>query len=242
MIKKSPSVITSLLIMVNICGVAQATSSDNVSLITQTREHAHYACAECHAIDGNPPITNQYHKQSPTLAGQNTDYLQRQLLAFKSGARQTDEMKAVMMDYSPSEIHQIATYFSMQTLQINKNIDPTIDTLIHSRHVDAIWASKGEKLYQEGDEKRDIAPCKSCHGSYGEGSPQKNAPQLTAQHARYIRMTLQHYQQGKRTTDKSMGSPMQMITKKLSDNEIRELAAYIQRMKTAPKPVIMNPD
>lgn len=210
--------------------LTHAASSDTLALITQTREHAHYSCAECHAIDGNPPITDKYKKQSPRLAGQNVNYLIRQLLAFQAGERHTDEMKGIMQDYSHSEIAQIARYFSEQTLKVASNFNPTIDTLIHTRKEDAMWAEKGKKLYQEGDTTRNIASCQSCHGATGEGNAIKHAPLLTAQHARYIRMALHEYQQGKRTTDQAFGSPMQLITKKLSQSDIQELAAYIQSM------------
>ncbi|WP_299490067.1 c-type cytochrome [uncultured Shewanella sp.] len=216
--------------LVHLYAPSYAASSDSLKLITQVREHAHYSCAECHAIDGNPPITDQYNKQSPTLAGQDMDYLIRQLLAFKAGERQTDEMKGIMQDYSRSEIKKIAQYFSKQPLKIASNLNPTIDTLIHTQKEDAIWVEKGKKLYQEGDIKRNIASCQSCHGIKGEGNKIKHAPQLTAQHARYVRMALHEYQQGKRTTDKAFGSPMQLITKKLSNDDIKELAAYIQSM------------
>lgn len=217
-------------ILVNLYVPINAESSDTLTLITQVREHGHYPCAECHAIDGNPPITDQYNKQSPTLAGQDVNYLIRQLLAFKANERQADEMKGILQDYSHDEITQIAQYFSEQPLKIDPNLNPTIDTLVHSKDEDAIWVVKGKKLYQEGDVSRDIASCQSCHGVNGEGNATKHAPQLTAQHARYTRMALYEYQQGQRTTDHAFGSPMQSVSKKLSENDINELAAYIQSM------------
>ncbi|WP_298773627.1 hypothetical protein [uncultured Shewanella sp.] len=86
-----------------------AASSDTLALITQTREQAHYSCAGCHTIDGNPPITDKYNKQSPRLAGKDVNYVMRQLLAFQAGERHTDEMKGIMQDYSHSEINHQKT-------------------------------------------------------------------------------------------------------------------------------------
>ena len=200
-------------------------------LIKEPRQHAHYPCVECHGIDGNPPITDQYDKQSPNLAGQNAEYLERQLLSFKSGLRYTAEMDGVLQDYSAIEINQMAQYFATQSLVIVVNLDPTIDTLIHSRGEDIAWAASGKMLYQQGDAKKGIEACQSCHGSYGEGLEKTSYPTLTAQHARYIRMTLTAYRQGDRTTDSAIGSPMQTISERLSDTDIRNLAAYIQRLR-----------
>jgi len=203
-------------------------------LISQTRPRGHYSCAECHGIDGNPPITDKYNKQSPTLAGQNADYLTRQLLAFKTGTRYTDEMKDILLDYTDTELKEIANYFSQQVLFIDPNLDPSIDTLVHSKDEDEVWVIKGKKLYETGDSTRGIASCQSCHGPLGKGNSEIQAPQLTAQHARYVRMTLKAYQEGTRTTDAAIGGQMQASTQALTNNDITELAAYIQSMNTAP--------
>ncbi|WP_143735817.1 c-type cytochrome [Methyloprofundus sedimenti] len=208
--------------------------TDAKSLITHVCENGHYSCAECHSETGNPPITDKYDKQSPSLAGQNYQYLLTQLNHFKSGNRYTKEMANTLQDYNADEINQIAFYFSQQTQTTALPFDPSIDTLKHSITEDKLWADKGRVLYQQGDKARGIMACQSCHGLSGEGDSQQTIPKLRAQHARYVRMTLHAYKTGRRTTDKTLDNVMRKSVKNLNDDDIKYLSAYIQSMAVAP--------
>ena len=66
-------------------------------------------CAACHGADGHAvtPIT-------PTLAGQDTDYLVKQLNDFRSGARQDETMTVIAKSLSDTEIANLAAYFNSQ--------------------------------------------------------------------------------------------------------------------------------
>ncbi|MFT4929294.1 MAG: cytochrome c553, partial [Phenylobacterium sp.] len=217
---------------------AKAKIQTNVSaLINQVRQNGHYSCTECHGKTGNPPITDKYDKQSPTLAGQNIQYLLNQLNHFKSGSRYTKEMANILKDYNQDEIKQIALYYSQQTQTTDQPFAPSIDTLKHNAATDKLWASQGRVLYQQGDKSRGIVACQSCHGPSGLGGHsdcQPSIPKLAAQHARYVRMTLQAYQTGKRTTDKTLDNVMRESVKNLNDDDIKFLGAYIQSMVIAP--------
>ncbi|HEB28314.1 MAG TPA: c-type cytochrome [Porticoccus sp.] len=219
-----------LLVMSSSCSLADLSAESDRKLITEIREHGHYPCAECHGIDGNPPITDQFDKQSPSLASQHSSYLERQLQAFKSGQRKAAEMDGMLQDYTLAEINQMAKYFSSQPLRVNPDLDPTIDTLVHTKTEDMEWVARGKVLYQQGDAIRGIEACSSCHGLSGKGNEEIHSPLLSAQHARYIRMTLQAYRQGARVTDTMMDGSMQKISKKLNDEDIRNVAAYLQSM------------
>jgi len=203
-------------------------------LINGVRENAHYACSECHSETGNPVITDKYDKQSPILAGQYRDYLKTQLLHFKSGRRYSKEMENVLRDYTEAEITQIADYFSAQHLLSSKRVNPTIDTLVHNKAEDALWIKQGKLLYEMGEEQRNILACVNCHGEKGQGNANDYSPMLTGQHARYIRMTLSAYRDGSRTTDKylpgSISNTMSKLSKQLTDDDIKYLAAYIQSL------------
>jgi cytochrome c553 len=207
--------------------------ADAKSLITSVRENGNYSCSECHGKTGKPPITDKYDKQSPSLAGQNYQYLRTQLNHFKFARRDTKEMANTLQDYSAEEINQIAFYFSQQTPKILP-LDPTIDTLKHSATEDTLWADKGRILYQQGDKARGIVACQSCHGEFGEGDSQQSIPKLLAQHARYVRMTLAAYKTGKRTTDQTLDKVMRKSVKNLNEGDIKYLSAYIQSMVVAP--------
>ena len=69
------------------------------------------ACAACHGEDAQTPILPAY----PKLAGQNVDYLYKQILDFKSGARANDAnsvMKDKVGDLSDDDIKAVAYYVS----------------------------------------------------------------------------------------------------------------------------------
>lgn len=64
-------------------------------------------CARCHGVDGysnNPGI--------PNLAGQQKDYLIKQLKDFRSGFRRSAPMREVARTLSNKEITSLALYFN----------------------------------------------------------------------------------------------------------------------------------
>src|SRR5262245_33915224 len=63
-------------------------------------------CAVCHGVDGigkNPDV--------PNLAGESPQYIQKQLKAFRSGARQHDQMSIIAKDLTDSDIANVADWF-----------------------------------------------------------------------------------------------------------------------------------
>ena len=70
-------------------------------------------CAACHGPNGKSPILPIY----PKLAGQSAEYLESQLIAFKTQERkgaQSAQMWPMAAQLSPDEMKKIATYLSMQ--------------------------------------------------------------------------------------------------------------------------------
>jgi cytochrome c553 len=64
-------------------------------------------CAVCHGVDGigkNPDV--------PNLAGESPQYIQKQLKAFRSGARQHDQMSIIAKDLSDNDIANVADWFA----------------------------------------------------------------------------------------------------------------------------------
>lgn len=73
--------------------------------------YAESACATCHGATGNEPILPTY----PKVAGQNREYLIRQLNDIKSGARDNGAsitMQGLMTNLSEDDITAIADYLS----------------------------------------------------------------------------------------------------------------------------------
>ena len=64
-------------------------------------------CAVCHGLNGlakNP--------EAPNLAGDNGNYLKKQLNAFKSGARQDPQMSIIAGGLSDDDIADLAAWYS----------------------------------------------------------------------------------------------------------------------------------
>jgi cytochrome c553 len=64
-------------------------------------------CAVCHGLNGiakNP--------EAPNIAGDNANYLKKQLQAFKNGERQNPQMSIVAGGLSDEDIADLATWYS----------------------------------------------------------------------------------------------------------------------------------
>ena len=72
-------------------------------------------CAACHGPDGNSAVAT-----FPKLAGQNEDYLIHSLHAYQKGTRKNVMMIPMAAPLSPSEIEDLAAYFSSQSGLVTK--------------------------------------------------------------------------------------------------------------------------
>ena len=64
-------------------------------------------CAVCHGLDGiakNP--------DAPNLAGDNANYIIKQLHAFQSGARQHEQMSIIAKGLSEEDVGNLAAWYS----------------------------------------------------------------------------------------------------------------------------------
>ena len=64
-------------------------------------------CAVCHGVDGiakNP--------DAPNLAGDNANYIIKQLHAFQSGARQHEQMTIIAKGLSEEDVADLAAWYS----------------------------------------------------------------------------------------------------------------------------------
>jgi cytochrome c553 len=75
------------------------------------KKKADEACAACHGPEGNKPVT----PDTPRLAGQEYAYLIHALGEYRNGKRDNAVMAAMAKPLSESEVHELASYFSMQT-------------------------------------------------------------------------------------------------------------------------------
>jgi cytochrome c553 len=102
---------TILVLSLALCLAAQAEAGD----VKAGREKAEATCAVCHGVDGLSKIV-----EAPNLAGQNETYLIEQLTAFKSGERKNEMMSVVIQDLSPTDIENLAAYYSAIEISVGK--------------------------------------------------------------------------------------------------------------------------
>jgi len=88
--------------------------------------------------------------------------------------------------------------------------------------------AKGEALYTNGDAARNITACVSCHGAAGNSTISAN-PKLAGQHAAYLVKELTNFRTAERNNP-----IMSPLAKALSDDDLKNLAAYLSAQ--APKP------
>jgi len=170
-------------------------------------------CAACHGADGN-----SMNPQWPSLAGQNASYLERQLKAFKSNARQNPLMGPQAMTLSDQDIADLAAYFSSQEIK-GGTTDPEL-------------APAGERLYRGGNLEANIAACAACHGPTGKGNAAASYPALAGQHSDYTIAQLKAYREGSRKTDSAMNQMMRGVAARMTDSEMAAVASYIQGLRS----------
>jgi cbb3-type cytochrome c oxidase subunit III len=88
--------------------------------------------------------------------------------------------------------------------------------------------AKGEALYTNGDNARNIAACASCHGAAGNSSIVQN-PKLAGQFETYIAKQLSEFKGPTRNNP-----VMTALAKPLTDDEIKNLAAYLAKQQQKP--------
>jgi cytochrome c553 len=88
--------------------------------------------------------------------------------------------------------------------------------------------AKGSALYGTGDAARGIPACVSCHGDAGNSTIAQN-PKLAAQHEAYIVKQLANFKSGERNN-----AIMSPIAKALTDDEARNLAAFLNAQSLKP--------
>jgi cytochrome c553 len=166
-----------------------------------------HVCSSCHGPDGRS-VSSTF----PRLAGQQKDYLEAQLKAFRDKTRADPHAKTYMWGMaarlSDPLIAGIADYYSSQK--------PVAGTPGNSPEVAA-----GAKIYAEGIAAESVPACKACHGDHAEGN--SVIPRLAGQHRAYIEAQLEAFASNARANE-----VMHDNSKGLTAEEIRDVAAFVQ--------------
>lgn len=170
------------------------------------------ACAGCHGPDGNSMVPT-----FPKLAGQNENYIVRELHAFKtSTGRSNPLMLGMAAPLSDTDMADLGAYFQTQKIQSAATFD-------------ASKLAEGREIYNGGILPKGVPACKACHSPTGSGNPGEGYPQLKGQYVQYTLAQLHAFKDGKRTTDKK--ALMRDIVAQLSDAQLEAVANYIASLK-----------
>ena len=176
----------------------------------QAEATVNQVCAACHAVDGNSasPV-------NPKLAGLNYEYINKQLLNFKSGERKSPVMSGIVANLTPQDMQNLAAYYSAQQPKDAKARDQALALL-------------GQKVYRGGVQGSGVPACASCHGAQGKGIPAQ-FPRLAGQHTDYIYAELNKFRTGERANDGA--KMMRTIAAKMTDADMKAVATYIQGLR-----------
>lgn len=163
-------------------------------------------CMACHGADGNSPA-DMY----PKLAGQNANYLYKQLREFKSGKRENAIMAPMVAALTEEDMADLAAYYASQ------------ETLAGAVSEDLL--ELGRQIYRGGNTESGVPACMACHGPNGNGMPSAGWPKLSAQYSAYTETQLHAFANGERSNDPN--SMMRDIAGKMTAEEIKAVAAYV---------------
>lgn len=156
-------------------------------------------CMGCHGIPGYRNTYPAFHV--PKVGGQNAEYMEIALQAYRIGQRPHGSMHGQAAVMSDQDIVDMAAYFAAY----------------EGRAITGRPLRAGGSV-QAGEEKS--ATCVACHGADGM-APSANWPHLSGQHASYLAHTLREYRSGAR-----QDLVMQPMATGLSDEDINDLAAF----------------
>jgi len=203
MVTDMPRTFVSFVSFVFLCALSNLHAAENEVALEIIKDK----CQHCHGLNGESSNV-----MYPRLAGQNRNYMVKQLHNFRSGQRE-GTMNDMAADLTDNEIDSLAAYFNSQPTQTHR---------VH----DSEFAAVGWYIYHRGNEYAEIPACASCHGENGEGTA--DLPRLAGQHKRYISSQLNDFHERKRTNDNAI---MYSVASKMTELEIEAVAIYVSGLK-----------
>ncbi len=190
-----------------LCLQGAAWGADGAAQMQRGEELVMGRCFLCHGAtgDSSSPLY-------PKLAGQNSEYMLKQLRNFKRGERESSDMRKVVADMDENDMQSVTFFFSRQQPSRGNSAYAEMRAL-------------GEKLFSQGDPARGLKPCLECHGDNGAGSA--TLPRIAGQHTLYIETQLTLFEERKRTNDNAQ---MQDVAKRLTTDEVRAVAEYLRSL------------
>jgi cytochrome c553 len=160
-------------------------------------------CAGCHGDDGISRTEN-----IPSLAGQQDQFIQWQLVFFRSGTRKNEQMQPIVEQINNDDIRNLGAYYASLTPPQASATDDNPD------------------LSQKGAQAAVGRRCASCHTDTFAGA--KAVARIAGQREEYLVKALHDYKSGVRAGGAM--AAMADVAYPLSDEEITALAHYLAHL------------
>ncbi|HVV43313.1 MAG TPA: c-type cytochrome [Nitrobacter sp.] len=159
-------------------------------------------CAACHGENGISTTEN-----IPSLAGQQDQFIQWQLVFFRAGTRKNEQMQPIVEQLTNEDIRNLGAYFASLTPPKGPKDD-------------------NPDLSAKGKQAAMGRRCASCHTDTFAGT--KAVARLAGQREEYLVKALHDYKSGKRSGGGM--AAMSDVAYPLSDEEITALAHYLAHL------------
>jgi cytochrome c553 len=162
------------------------------------------SCFLCHGAEGESAS-----EVFPRLAGQNAEYIAKQLENFKSGKRKSSAMASMVTELTPEDMIALGQFYASRP----PHKEPAKDAQL---------AAVGQYIYHVGNRFSGVPACASCHGPAGAGST--TLPRLAGQHAAYLDNQLKQFNKRERNNDNAV---MLSIAEKMTALEMAAVSEYL---------------
>ena len=206
-------ILTSLILTLLSINIAVAAAGDADAGKTKAA-----TCAACHGSNGIGASDT-----FPNLAGQHSDYIVKQLKAFKSGDRKDPLMAPMAAALSEQDMADVAAYFAGLPHDGGSQDSGSASAGTSTSSAPVAYVpnpAAGKSLYELGDASRNIASCIGCHGSEGN-SEVLIYPNLANQHPEYIAKQLMNFKNKSR-----VNYAMNQFAGNMTEDDIADMAAY----------------
>jgi cytochrome c553 len=188
-----------------LCAIAMSTALTVTSLaadLEAARKKAEL-CAGCHGENGISQMEN-----IPSLAGQPDQFIQWQLVFFRSGSRKNEQMQPIVEQIDNEDIRNLGAYFASLTPPKAAQSDDNPD------------------LSKKGAQAAVGRRCASCHTDTFAGT--KAVARIAGQREDYLLKALHDYKSGVRSGGGM--AAMADVAYPLSEEEITALAHYLAHL------------
>ena len=189
------------------CFAAESTSADRLAAtgelvaLSGADAGARNACFTCHGLNGMGDGNG-----APRLAGLDSGYLERQMIAYADGRRQHPQMAWIAERLDDTQRRAVSVHYAQ---------------LPGATRTPA--QAPPMALYHAGDPERGLPACADCHGEQGEGGGAGN-PLLAGQSPTYLAQQLEQWRGSRRRNDP--GDVMLRISQLLTPAESLALSEY----------------